>query len=287
LDEYPLPKGSEVTVRDGDHVTRDQHIATLPDGGTVLARVEGDVILNANDKLAIRFEERSEKVYDVPPGTALANDPETKQTMTNGAKIRTGQAITKGLVDPQDVLRIMGRDAVALFLVKEVQKVYRSTGVYISDKHIEVIVRQMLRRVRIDDPGDTEMLPGDLVDRFTFEETNKGVLAEGGEPATAATVLLGVTKASLNTESFLAAASFQETTRVLTEAAITGATDHLLGLKENVIIGKLIPAGTGFERRRELAAARSQQRLEEADTNGNGNEYDPMTFGDFAPFSDD
>src|SRR5262249_49880557 len=129
LDEYPLPKGSEATVRDGDHVTRDQHIATLPDGGTVLARVEGDVILNANDKLAIRFEERSEKVYDVPPGTALANDPETKQTMTNGAKIRTGQAITKGLVDPQDVLRIMGRDAVALFLVKEVQKVYRSTGV--------------------------------------------------------------------------------------------------------------------------------------------------------------
>ncbi|MBA3824465.1 MAG: DNA-directed RNA polymerase subunit beta' [Ktedonobacterales bacterium] len=285
LDEYPLPKSATLSVRDGDHVTRDQLIATRSDGSTVLARVEGDIILNAKEKLAIRFEERSEKVYDVPPGTALALDSETKLTITNGSKIRAGQAITKGLVDPQDVLRIMGRDAVSLFLVKEVQKVYRSTGVYISDKHIEVIVRQMLRRVRIDDPGDTDMLPGDLVDRFTFEETNKGVLAEGGEPATAATVLLGVTKASLNTESFLAAASFQETTRVLTEAAINGATDHLLGLKENVIIGKLIPAGTGFERRRELAAARNQQRVAEAAPSGN--DYDPMTFGDFAPFGDD
>ena len=139
-----------------------------------------------------------------------------------------------------------------LYLVKEVQKVYRSTGVYINDKHIEIIVRQMLRRVRIDDPGDTDLLPNDLVDRFHYEETNARVLAEGGEPATAQTVLLGVTKASLNTDSFLAAASFQETTRVLTEAAITGSTDHLRGLKENVIIGKLIPAGTGLEQREQL-----------------------------------
>ena len=135
--------------------------------------------------------------------------------------MRAGQALTTGLIDPQDVLRIQGREAVQMYLVKEVQKVYRSTGVYINDKHIEVIVRQMLRRVRIDDPGDTELLPNDLVDRFHYEETNARVLAEGGEPATAQTVLLGVTKASLNTDSFLAAASFQETTRVLTEAAIT------------------------------------------------------------------
>jgi DNA-directed RNA polymerase subunit beta' len=121
----------------------------------------------------------------------------------------------------------------------------------------------MLRRVKIDDPGDTDLLPNDLVDRFVYEDTNARVLAEGGEPATAQTVLLGVTKASLNTESFLAAASFQETTRVLTEAAITGATDHLIGLKENVIIGKLIPAGTGLKAKMELAAAkaRGQQRL--------------------------
>jgi DNA-directed RNA polymerase subunit beta' len=123
-----------------------------------------------------------------------------------------------------------------------VQKVYRSQGVNINDKHIEVISRQMLRKVMIDQPGDTGMLPGELIDRFEYEDRNAGVLAEGGEPATAKPVLLGVTKASLSTSSFLAAASFQETTRVLTEAAITGRTDHLLGLKENVIIGKLIPA---------------------------------------------
>ena len=136
----------------------------------------------------------------------------------------------------------MGREAVQQYLVEEVQKVYRSQGVNISDKHIEIIVRQMLRRVRVESPGDTELLAGDLVDRFEYEAMNAKVLAEGGEPATAQTVLLGITRASLNTGSWLAAASFQETTRVLTEASIWGATDKLLGLKENVIIGKLIPA---------------------------------------------
>jgi DNA-directed RNA polymerase subunit beta' len=146
-----------------------------------------------------------------------------------------------------------------MYLVKEVQKVYRNTGVYINDKHIEVIIRQMLRRVKVDEPGDTEMLPNDLVDRFVYAGTNARVLAEGGEPATAQTVLLGVTKASLNTDSFLAAASFQETTRVLTEAAIEAQTDHLIGLKENVIIGKLIPAGSGFVKRHRELLARQQQ----------------------------
>ena len=136
------------------------------------------------------------------------------------------------------------------YLVDEVQRVYRSQGVSINDKHIEVIVRQMLRKVRIEDAGDTELLPGELVDRFVFEEINARVLAQDGEPATAKTVLLGVTKASLNTDSFLAAASFQETTRVLTEAAISGKKDRLMGLKENVIIGKLIPAGSGLMSRR-------------------------------------
>jgi DNA-directed RNA polymerase subunit beta' len=136
----------------------------------------------------------------------------------------------------------MGPEAVQVYLVDEVQKVYRSQGVSINDKHIEVIVRQMLRKVQVDEPGDTEMLPGELVDRFEYEDENARVLAAGGEPATAVPVLLGVTKASLSTSSFLAAASFQETTRVLTEAAISGQVDRLLGLKENVIIGKLIPA---------------------------------------------
>jgi DNA-directed RNA polymerase subunit beta' len=156
-------------------------------------------------------------------------------------------------------------DTVQRFLVAEVQKVYRSQGVSIADKHVEIIVRQMLRKVTVDAAGDTELLPSELIDRFEFEEVNNRILAEGGEPATAQTVLLGVTKASLNTSSFLAAASFQETTRVLTEAAINGSKDHLLGLKENVIIGKLIPAGTGAESRAAAAAKARELSPEEAE----------------------
>jgi DNA-directed RNA polymerase subunit beta' len=148
--------------------------------------------------------------------------------------------------------------------VREVQKVYKSQGVTINDKHIEIIVRQMLRKVRIDQPGDVDLLPTELVDRLEFEEHNNQVLAEGGEPATAQTVLLGVTKASLNTSSFLAAASFQETTRVLTEAAINGSKDHLIGLKENVIIGKLIPAGSGAPANVAARKARERQAALEA-----------------------
>ena len=160
----------------------------------------------------------------------------------DGAQVTAGQQLTEGQLNPQDILRILGPEVVQMYLVEEVQKVYHSQGVTINDKHIEVVVRQMLRKVQVDSPGDTEMLPSELVDRHTYEDANSRILAEGGEPATAVPVLLGVTKASLSTSSFLAAASFQETTRVLTEAAISGAVDHLLGLKENVIIGKLIPA---------------------------------------------
>src|SRR4030043_2207425 len=159
-----------------------------------------------------------------------------------GDRVKAGGQLIDGSVDPQDILRIMGREAVQQYLSEEVQKVYRSQGVNINDKHIEIIVRQMLRRVRVESPGDTDLLSGDLIDRFEYESINAKILAEGGEPATAQTVLLGITRASLNTISWLAAASFQETTRVLTEAAIWGKTDRLLGLKENVIIGKLIPA---------------------------------------------
>jgi DNA-directed RNA polymerase subunit beta' len=159
--------------------------------------------------------------------------------------------------------------------------VYRSQGVTINDKHIEIIVRQMMRKVRIDQPGDSEQLPFELVDRFEFEEINNKVLAEGGEPATAETVLLGVTKASLNTSSFLAAASFQETTRVLTEAAINGSKDRLVGLKENVIIGKLIPAGTGAPAN--VAARREAERRAAAEALAGGEL--PEGFGDEAnPF---
>src|SRR5579883_895195 len=255
FDEYPLPEGSQVLVNDHDRVQKDQIIALMPaeDGGEpvgVMARTEGEVVINQDGPLTIRFEESDERSYPIPAARNII--------VSNGQKIQAGTAITSGQRDPQDVLRIQGREAVQIYLVKEVQRVYRNTGVYINDKHIEVIIRQMLRRVKVDDPGDTEMLPNDLVDRFIYADTNARVLAEGGEPATAQTVLLGVTKASLNTDSFLAAASFQETTRVLTEAAIEAQTDHLVGLKENVIIGKLIPAGSGIAQRRRDQIARQQ-----------------------------
>jgi DNA-directed RNA polymerase subunit beta' len=255
FDEYQLPQGSQVLVADQEHVQRDQIIALMPaENGNepipVPARTEGDALLNADGMLSIRFEEREERSYPIPAARNIV--------VSQGQKIQAGTQITAGQRDPQDVLRIQGREAVQLYLVKEVQKVYRNTGVYINDKHIEVICRQMLRRVKVDEPGDTEMLPNDLVDRFDYADTNARVLAEGGEPATAQTVLLGVTKASLNTDSWLAAASFQETTRVLTEAAIEAQTDHLVGLKENVIIGKLIPAGSGIAQRRREQIARQQ-----------------------------
>jgi len=159
-----------------------------------------------------------------------------------GNQVKAGQQLTDGSINPQDILHILGKEAVQRYLVDEVQKVYRSQGVNINDKHIEVIVHQMLTKVRIDSSGDTDLVAGELVDTFQYEDINARVLAEGGEPATAHPVLLGVTRASLNTNSWLAAASFQETTRVLTEAAIYGKVDRLIGLKENVIIGRLIPA---------------------------------------------
>jgi DNA-directed RNA polymerase subunit beta' len=260
-DEYELPKGAEVLVSEGDTVVQDQAIARVSakhsEAVEIRARTSGMVTLKSGKGktfvATITSEDRDTREYPIPAATNI--------TVANGERVRAGQQLTSGLIDPQDVLRIQGREAVHLYLVKEVQKVYRSTGVYINDKHIEIIVRQMLRRVRVEEPGDTDLLPNDLVDRFHYEETNGRTLAEGGEPATAQTVLLGVTKASLNTYSFLAAASFQETTRVLTEAAISGATDHLRGLKENVIIGKLIPAGTGLEQRRELRERQRAERL--------------------------
>jgi DNA-directed RNA polymerase subunit beta' len=159
-----------------------------------------------------------------------------------GEEVKAGQQLTDGSINPQDILRILGQEATQQYLVDEVQKVYRSQGVNINDKHIEVIVSRMLSKVRIDSSGDTDLVPGELIDIFRYEDINAKVLAEGGEPATAHAVLMGITRASLNTESWLAAASFQETTRVLTEAAVKGEIDRLVGLKENVIIGKLIPA---------------------------------------------
>jgi DNA-directed RNA polymerase subunit beta' len=161
---------------------------------------------------------------------------------------RAGDELTEGSVNPHDILKIKGIKGVQNYLVKEVQRVYRLQGVDINDKHIEVIVKQMLSKIKIEDSGDTDMLPGSLVSIHEFEDENEKVIAENGVPAVGRRALLGITKASLATDSFLSAASFQETTRVLTEAAIKGKEDYLIGLKENVIIGKLIPAGTGMKR---------------------------------------
>ena len=244
-----LPDGAELLAAPGDLVEANQVLARSGIAGDAAAPVKG-FLVRTDDGLVVRSEDVVEREYAIPHSAKLLVD--------DGQEIRAGDAITDGPINPQEYLDTRGKDAVQRYLVKEVQRVYRSQGVTINDKHIEIIVRQMLKKVRIDQPGDCEQLPTELVDRLDFEEANNRVLAEGGEPATAQTVLLGVTKASLNTSSFLAAASFQETTRVLTEAAINGAKDHLIGLKENVIIGKLIPAGTGAPQN--IAALKERQR---------------------------
>jgi DNA-directed RNA polymerase subunit beta' len=258
-DEHDLPSGYKAVVDNGAWVEIGQPVAATNDDSDppIVARLTGSAEVSKG-KVTITSEEREEREYTVPASARLK--------VEDGQPVQAGDLLTEGSKDPEEVLRIQGRDAVQRYLIDEVQEVYRSQGVNINDKHIEVIARQMLRKLRVDQTGDTELLPGELVDRFEFEDKNRQVLAEGGEPATALPVLLGVTKASLNTESFLAAASFQETTKVLTEAAISGKVDKLLGLKENVIIGKLIPAGTGLaarqQARRERLAAQQQLMLE-------------------------
>ena len=191
----------------------------------------------------ITNEETGEsKTYLIPYGSRIK--------VLDGAVLEAGDELTEGSVNPHDLLKIKGIRAVQDYMLREVQRVYRLQGVDISDKHIEVIVRQMLKKIRIENNGDTEFLPGTLVDVLDFEDINEQLIAEGKEPAEGKQVMLGITKAALATNSFLSAASFQETTKVLTEAAIKGKSDPLIGLKENVIIGKLIPAGTGMKRYR-------------------------------------
>jgi len=165
----------------------------------------------------------------------------------DGERVKAGDPLMDGPRNPHDILRVLGEKEVQKYLVNEIQEVYRLQGVNINDKHLEVIVRQMLRWVKVDDIGDTDFLPEEVVDKFKFREENERVRQAGGRPAVGSPVLLGITKASLSTDSFISAASFQETTRVLTEAAISGKVDYLRGLKENVIMGRLIPAGTGME----------------------------------------
>ncbi|WP_262850435.1 DNA-directed RNA polymerase subunit beta' [Mumia quercus] len=225
-------------------------------------------ISDAAGRVQIDDSDKARKIVVVPhDGSEPHEYPVSKRSrllVADGEEVEVGQQLTHGTPDPQEVLRILGVRKAQEHLVDEVQEVYRSQGVAIHDKHIEIIVRQMLRRVTVIDQGETTLLPGDLHDRATFEAENRRVVAEGGQPASGRPVLMGITKASLAVESWLSAASFQETTRVLTEAAIQGKSDQLRGLKENIIIGKLIPAGTGLERYRNIRVEPTEEARQAA-----------------------
>ncbi|MCM3715692.1 DNA-directed RNA polymerase subunit beta' [Halalkalibacter oceani] len=251
--------GTQLTMRTfhtggvaGDDITqglpRIQEIfeARNPKGQAVISEIDGEVIdFKDGDKREVTIKSEMEtKNYTIPYGARLK--------VAVGDIIESGQPLTEGSIDPKELLKVKGMNDVQEYLLREVQKVYRMQGVEIGDKHVEVMVRQMLRKVRVVDAGETTVLPGSLIEIQQFNDENKKVLLEKKRPATGKPVLLGITKASLETDSFLSAASFQETTRVLTDAAIKGKRDELLGLKENVIIGKLVPAGTGMARYRDL-----------------------------------
>ena len=222
--------------------------ARKPKGLAIITEIPGVAVINDTKKkreiIVTNPEDGDSKTYLIPYGSRIK--------ITDGQMLEAGDELTEGSVNPHDILRIKGVRAVQDYMLREVQRVYRLQGVEISDKHIEVLVRQMLKKIRIEENGDTEFLPGTLVDVLEFEDVNEQLVKEGKTPAEGKQVMLGITKASLATESFLSAASFQETTKVLTEAAIKGKVDHLVGLKENVIIGKLIPAGTGLKRYRDI-----------------------------------
>ena len=220
--------------------------ARKPKGVAVITEIDGKVKISETKKKKeiIVTSKHDSRTYTIPFGSKLK--------VKDGDEVKAAQALIEGSINPAEILAIKGPEGVYEYLISEVQKVYRNQGVDINDKHIEVIARQMLRKMKVEDSGDTNMFPGSLVDMYEFEEKNQKAIAEGKRPATGRRALLGITKASLATDSFLSAASFQETTRVLTEAAIKGKEDDLIGLKENVIIGKLIPAGTGMKRYQDI-----------------------------------
>ncbi|QAY67851.1 DNA-directed RNA polymerase subunit beta' [Paenibacillus protaetiae] len=264
--------GTQLTMRTfhtggvaGDDITqglpRIQELfeARNPKGQAIITELDGVIkeIREAKDRREIEVQGEAEtKVYAVTYGSRIR--------VTEGQHVEAGDELTDGSIDPKDMLRIKGIRGVQNYILQEVQRVYRNQGVEINDKHIEVMVKQMLRKIRIVDAGDTTLLPGAFVDMHEYEEANRDAILAGKEPAVAKPVLLGITKASLETDSFLSAASFQETTRVLTDAAIKGKVDQLLGLKENVIIGKLIPAGTGMTRYRNIRFAGIEEEQEAA-----------------------
>jgi len=286
LREFIIPVGAQLTVRDGEVVetgttlakisrevykTRDitgglPRVAELfearrPKDPAVITEIDGTVrfgeIKRGKREIVIIPSQGPERVYEVPVGKHLR--------VHEGDLVRAGDRLSEGPVNPHDILRIKGPRAVQEYLLNEVQEVYRLQGVKINDKHIGVIVRQMLQKVRITDPGDTEFLEGEHVDRADFRDVNARIIQKGGTPARSEPLLLGITKASLTTQSFISAASFQETTRVLTDAAVRGARDDLVGLKENIIIGHLIPAGTGIYRNQDVEFLVQRGFLEEED----------------------
>ncbi|MCJ7843044.1 DNA-directed RNA polymerase subunit beta' [Lederbergia sp. NSJ-179] len=268
--------GTQLTMRTfhtggvaGDDITqglpRIQELfeARNPKGQSVITEIGGIVTSISEGR-----DRQHEIVIQGKVETRTYNAPYTSRLkVAVNDEVERGQELTEGSIDPKELLRILDVKAVQEYLLREVQKVYRMQGVEIGDKHVEVMVRQMLRKVRVTDAGDTDVLPGTLLDIHQFTEANRKTLLEGKQPAIGRPVLLGITKASLETDSFLSAASFQETTRVLTDAAIKGKTDELLGLKENVIIGKLVPAGTGMQRYRKMTVttAEEEQQLESAE----------------------
>ena len=240
--------------------------ARKPKGLAIITEFAGTATISDTKKkreIIVTNDQTGEsKAYLIPYGSRIK--------IQDGVYLEAGDELTEGSVNPHDILKIKGLRAVQDYMIQEVQRVYRLQGVEINDKHIEVIVRQMLKKIRIEERGDTEFLPGTMVDVLEFNEVNEQMEAEGKEAATGEQIMLGITKASLATESFLSAASFQETTKVLTEAAIKGKVDHLIGLKENVIIGKHIPAGTGMKKYRDVQLnteleAEEAEELDESD----------------------
>ncbi len=231
--------------------------ARKPKGLAIIAEFGGVAVIKDTKKkreiIVTNNETGESKTYLIPYGSRIK--------VLDGTTLEAGDELTEGSVNPHDLLKIKGIRAVQDYMLREVQRVYRLQGVDISDKHIEVIVRQMLKKVRIENSGDTDFLPGTLVDVLDYEDMNEELFKDGKEPAEGKQILLGITKAALATDSFLSAASFQETTKVLTEAAIKGKVDSLIGLKENVIIGKLIPAGTGMRRYRDIRLSTDENLL--------------------------
>ncbi|HXG46902.1 MAG TPA: DNA-directed RNA polymerase subunit beta', partial [Methylomirabilota bacterium] len=271
---YPIPSGAHIVVNEGDRIVAGTLMAKTPRKQAKTKDITGGL-----PRVAELFEARRPKdaceisridgVVDFGPSVRgkrciVIRDPQTGTEeehlvpigrhviVFKGDFVKKGQQLTEGPVDPHEILEVCGPQELQEHLVSEVQEVYRLQGVTINDKHIEIIVRQMLRKVRITEPGDTTYLWGEQVDKIDFENENARVEKMGGKPAEAQPVLLGITKASLETESFLSAASFQDTTRVLTEAATMSRVDHLRGFKENVIMGHIIPAGTGFSHHRKV-----------------------------------